>query len=419
VSAPEIGTGRRAASENVPVGSEGCNRVLRVQRYILAELVVTLALTLLVVTSVLFAALCLQTMGRMEGLDLAFLLKLLPPLLPLAIAFSMPFAYLLAVALVYGRLVSDRELIALRIAGVHPRVAAAPALTLGAVLSLASLLFTGWALPDGALALEQQKANLADQFLANLSTSQHAVTTPKCRLSWDRYEPSRRAGEAGVFRDFELDFRDGNDSTKILGDELRLVRRDDGGESGGEAGDSDDEKHGGDLVVEAPWAYVIRVQGTGGVSTSVARSYERKIGYVESLGASTGFNQLVGAQRVEAKSRQVRLPDVCYLIHRGDVSRVPLRRSLTELHGRLATAAMPLLFALVAVGVCFQFSPRTRRMTGFLLASLPILLVHLPLWVSGKNFSDAGRVPAWFGMWLPDAALLVVGTGLFSRAYRR
>jgi lipopolysaccharide export LptBFGC system permease protein LptF len=392
--------------------------VLRVQRYILAELVVTLALTLLVVTSVLFAALCLQTMGRMEGLDLAFLVKLLPPLMPLAIAFSMPFAYLLAVALVYGRLVSDRELIALRIAGVHPRVAAAPALALGAVLSLASLLFTGWVLPDGALALEQQKANLADQFLANLSTSQHAVTTPTCRLSWSRYEPSRRAGEAGVFRDFELDVRgaSGHDSMKLLGDELRLVRQGGRGKDGSEA---DGEQDDGDLVVEAPWAYVNRIEGTGGLSTQASAAYSLSIGHVESLGASTGFNQLIGAQRVEAKSRQVRLPEVCYLVRRGDVSRVPVRRSLTELHGRLATAAMPLLFALVAVGVCFQFSPRTRRMTGFLLASLPILLIHLPLWVSGKNFSDAGRVPAWFGMWLPDAGLLVVGTGLFARAYRR
>jgi hypothetical protein len=41
--------------------------MLRVQRLILLELVVTLVLTLFVVTTVLFTALALGTMGKMEG----------------------------------------------------------------------------------------------------------------------------------------------------------------------------------------------------------------------------------------------------------------------------------------------------------------------------------------------------------------
>jgi len=52
----------------------------------------------------------------------------------------------------------------------------------------------------------------------------------------------------------------------------------------------------------------------------------------------------------------MRLPDLCYVIRRGNLARIPLRRSLTELHGRLSSRAMPLVFALAAVGACFQFS---------------------------------------------------------------
>jgi lipopolysaccharide export system permease protein len=402
--------------------------LLRIQRFIFVELVVTLVLTLFVVTAVLFAGLCLQTMGRFDGLSLRFLMTLLPPLLPLAIAFSLPFAYLLAVALVYGRLVADRELVAIRIAGIHPRVAAAPAIALGAFLSVASLLFTGWVLPEGAMALELRKGDLAEQFLSQLSSSQHVVTTPQCRLSWASYEPSSKAGEPGVFRDFELDLRGGETrgETKILGEELSLARQDDG-----------------TIVVSSPRAFLARVQGTG-LELSLKKGYVKNVGpvegvgppagfndlsfksfyrfsvgHVESLEASTGFNELIGARRFEAKARQVPLPDVFYLVRRGNLDRVPLRRSLTELHLRFSTAAMPLLFALVAVGICFQLSTRTRRLTGFLSASLPVLFVHIPLWLAGMSLSDSGRVPAPVAMWAPDAVLLVAGTALFARSYRR
>ncbi|MCC7138688.1 MAG: LptF/LptG family permease [Planctomycetes bacterium] len=377
--------------------------MLRVQRVVLVELVTTLLLTLLVVTAVLFAGLCLQTMSRFDVVDLSFLLTLLPPLLPVAIAFSLPFAYLLAVALVYGRLVSDRELVALRISGVHPRAVASPALSLGAVLGLVSLALTGWVLPEGSLAGQLQESNLADQFLGQLASSRRSVTTSRCRFSFGRYEPAGRPGTAGVFRDFEMDLRasDAGGTAKILGDELRLLRQEDGA-----------------LVLKSPRAYFLQAGGTRGPQVSVSRAM-LEVGHVEDLGASAAFNDLLGVDRVEVKARQVALPDVFYLVQRGELSRVPLRRSLTELHGRLATAVLPLLFALVSVGVCFQLSPRARRLTGFLLAFLPILVVHIPLWVAGKSLSDAGRVPAWAGMWLPDAGLLAVGIVLFGRAYRR
>ena len=59
---------------------------------------------------------------------------------PVAIAFGMPYAYLLAVALVYGRMASDRELVALRIMGMPPRAIVAPVVALGAALASAAWL---------------------------------------------------------------------------------------------------------------------------------------------------------------------------------------------------------------------------------------------------------------------------------------
>jgi lipopolysaccharide export LptBFGC system permease protein LptF len=379
--------------------------MIRVQRLVLGELVVTLTLTLLVVTSVLFAGLALQTMSRLAGMDIAFLLRLLPSLLPLAVTFSLPFAFLLTVAFVYGRMVSDRELVALRIAGVHPRVAAMPALALGAVLSAGSLLFSGWVLPEGAREANLRAADVAEQFLSQVASDRRVVTTSKCRLSYARFEPASKG--LGTFYDFEIDMRgEGDETLKLIGPELRITRKD---------GFEDDD----DVVIESPWAYWLSTRGTSSPSISARPEPALEAGRVEDLGATTGLNSLLGVNRLELKSNAMTLPDLCYLVRRGNTDKVPSRRSTTELHGRLSTSVLPFLFALVSTGICFQLSPRVRRLTGFLIAFLPVLVVHLLLWLAGRSLSDAGRIPAEIGMWVPGAVLAVTGTVLFGKAFRR
>lgn len=376
--------------------------MLRIQRALLIELVVTLLLGLIIVTSVMFTGLCLQMMGRTQGLELRYLLALLPPLLPVAIAFGAPYAFLLAVSLVYGRVVADRELIALRISGVHPRVAAAPVMAVGAVLSLVAFVANGWVLPDAAQAVRIQSRNLVDQFLGQLGGSERTIALRRCRLSFGAYEAAERPGGVGVFRDFELDLRtkDGNLTQKMMGAEARLRRRDD------------------ELVLESPRAYVIVEDPDGKVGTQLRR-VKVDMGHVEALGVSAQFNDIVGSDRFEAKAKDVDLPDVAYLVQRGDTPKVPLRRSVVEWHARLAGAFAPFVFGLTAVAVCFQLTARTRRLTGFLLAFLPVLLIHFPLLVAGKSLADGGRVAPWIGMWGADIVLLVGGLFLLRRAYAR
>lgn len=164
--------------------------MLRIHRVILLDLVTTLILGMVVVTSVLFGGLVLQTMGRTQGLGFSFLMTLLPPLLPVAVAFGMPYSFLISVALVYGRMASDREVVALRISGVSPRVTAMPAIALGAVLSLVSLAFNGWVLPDAAQTVRIQSRNLVDVFLGQLG---EPSARSRCAGSGSPSGPTSRA----------------------------------------------------------------------------------------------------------------------------------------------------------------------------------------------------------------------------------
>jgi lipopolysaccharide export LptBFGC system permease protein LptF len=106
-------------------------------------------------------------------------------------------------------------------------------------------------------------------------------------------------------------------------------------------------------------------------------------------------------------------------MRQGEGSDVTLKRSLVELHARLAGAATPFLFGLVAVAVAFQLSARSRRLTGFLLAFAPAAAVHFPLVVAGRSLALGGKIPAFAGMWGADAVLLLGGLYLLRRAGTR
>src|SRR5262249_34325014 len=153
----------------------------------------------------LFTGRTLQTMSQVQGLQFTYVLSLLPSILPVAIAYALPYAFLLAVAFTYGRMVSDRELVALRVSGVHPRVVGAPVVGTGRLRSLALFGSFGWVFPAATQEFRMQQRNFPDLFLAALGGSDAFVTFRQFRLSFSSYEPGSQPGGLGVFHDFELD----------------------------------------------------------------------------------------------------------------------------------------------------------------------------------------------------------------------
>lgn len=360
-------------------------------------------LALVVVTGVLFAGMSLQSLGRFQGVELGSVLEILRTLLPLALAYAMPYAFLLAVAFTYGRMVADREVVAARIAGVHPRALAAPALAVGAVLSLASFGANGWVIPAAQQDFRTTSRNLVDLFFGMLSGADRSLALKGMRMSWEEYVPSSDPARSGVFRNFEMDARDrssGELKFKILADEatLRVV--------------------GDDLEVRARHGYVVS-EGPGG-KTSVSPVQPRLLlGAVGELGTTTNFEELTGYGGFRLKHRDFPMEDLLYAARRGDVAAVPRKRILVELHGRLAQSLAPFVFGWVAVAVALLLPTRGRRLLPFLLAFLPVLLVHVPLSIAGRSLADSGRVPAWVGMWAADAVLLLAGGILLRKAYAR
>jgi lipopolysaccharide export LptBFGC system permease protein LptF len=101
------------------------------------------------------------------------LLCLFPPLLTV----SLPIGCLLAAMLVYGRLVEDRELTAMRAAGVGTLTLALPALVVGACLTVLNLLWTSYVTPRALELMKESRWEIV-QKMTSISWLKPGQFTP-------------------------------------------------------------------------------------------------------------------------------------------------------------------------------------------------------------------------------------------------
>ena len=113
-----------------------------------------------------------------NGLDGSQVGKMLAYLLPAMTTYSLPIAALFATTMVYGRLSADNELTACRAAGISYLAVSLPALVLGLVAALTSLLFLCFVVPVFTFKVEKVVyANLAN-LVANKIERTHQIKFP-------------------------------------------------------------------------------------------------------------------------------------------------------------------------------------------------------------------------------------------------
>jgi len=133
--------------------------------YLLVELVPPLTMGLFV-----FAAL-LMLIAVKDFMDILFLggagvwtvTKIVLSFFPLMLTMSLPIGSLLAAMLVYGRLSEDREITAMRAAGMSTLSLAIPPMILGAVLTVFNLYWTSYVSPKSLQLLNQARWEIVEQ----------------------------------------------------------------------------------------------------------------------------------------------------------------------------------------------------------------------------------------------------------------
>jgi lipopolysaccharide export LptBFGC system permease protein LptF len=109
------------------------------------------------------------------GLDAGQVAKILGYLSPAMSAYSFPIAALFAATVVYGRLSADNEIVAARAGGISFFSLAVPALVLGLLVSLWSILFLCFVVPNFTLKVEKVIYSNTAQIVANMIAQNHQM----------------------------------------------------------------------------------------------------------------------------------------------------------------------------------------------------------------------------------------------------
>jgi len=110
-----------------------------------------------------------------HGLDLGQVGKMLSYFMPAMTTYSLPIAALFATTMVYGRLAADNEVTACRSVGISHLSLAAPALVLGLLVALLSLLLLCFIVPAFMLKAEKVVFSNVAQIVANAIERNHQI----------------------------------------------------------------------------------------------------------------------------------------------------------------------------------------------------------------------------------------------------
>ncbi len=116
------------------------------QRYVIGEVLRSFALALLTMTAIFVLFMVMAEALRM-GLSPREIMNLVPYVIPGTLPYSVPVSLLFAVTVVFGRLASDNEIIAIKTAGLSAMTVLGPAFLLGGAISVTLLYSSGELIP--------------------------------------------------------------------------------------------------------------------------------------------------------------------------------------------------------------------------------------------------------------------------------
>lgn len=137
--------------------------MVTLQSYLLRELLKTFALALAAMTGLLTMAGSLFSVLKFEGLTPANLLRVMPLLLPMFAAMTMPVAAIFSATMAYGRMAADNEFTACRAAGINVHRLFLPAVLLSIFAAAFSAVAGNYLVPESYRQIQSfARKNLRD-----------------------------------------------------------------------------------------------------------------------------------------------------------------------------------------------------------------------------------------------------------------
>ncbi len=349
-------------------------------RYLLAECLPTLGLSLAVFTFVLLMhrVFKLSDLVIAKGVPLGTVLGLLGLALPALLPLLLPVSLLLAVLLAVGRLSADSEIVAMRASGVGLTQNLRPVLGLSLAVCAATAAVSLWAQPVAARAFQEALyASVKNRLSVTTETGVFTELAAGITVYAERVDR-----ETGRLENLFLELDRGHTRGVWV-----LAR----------AGELRDE--GGTLGLDLE-------EGEMHQLSAPDKPYHRL--------------------RFERYRLRVPLPAAAWNPDEGEAPSAELLaraygpgfepKARMELHQRLALPASCLVFGLLGASLGLHHS-RTGRSRGVSLC-LAVLLAYYALLTAGRTLGKGGALPPEAAMWLPNLLLGALAVYAFLRKNR-
>lgn len=391
-----------------------------VTRYVISEFAKAFGATLAVMT--LFMLLVgMFREALQQGLGPAQVLRMIPYLLPDSLRYTLPGTTLFAVSLVFGRMSSANEVLALKALGISPRAVLLPVWGLCLALSAATVGVNELALTWGRAGLTRVVRESAEEIAYRVLRTQRTYSTPHFSIIVRGVEGRRLI--APVFT-FEATADSPAVTVRVAEAELRSDRRQGTltvicrngtiDVAGQVSAQIDDEFSRTISLAQASRAANTAASpaamSSAGLSAAIADERAQLDRAFEQFAALSGQDLVLGEfDRLTDVEWQSRLAGLAWL-------RAGILRLEVEPHRRWANGFSCLCFALVGGPLAIRMRNADYLMS-FIMGFLPILILYYPLLLYGIDAAKRGVLPAT-GVWLGNALLLPVAAWLTRHVWR-
>jgi len=360
---------------------------VRIQLYVLRQLLTAFVFAVSGLAVIILPTIAIQAVNRLGAPSMGTVVTYLPLVVSELVPYLLPMAFLLAVVATYGRLAAERELIAIKMAGIHPAKLAIP----GFLVALPLVFGTDRLLSEISPDLKfHQRSLLMDAEVSRFQTYIKGRTT----IPFGKNSLLAASNRDGVLSDVVLDMQDED------GKEVQISAAEARFDVQSGVGDDDGDL----LLVHLTGARVLR-ENKSFNSGSVTIPWK-----IQDLWPK--------AVREHGKAKYMRTSDM-----NAELSSPTLAPNLRndyvyELQRRHALSVTYLLFLLLGIptGVVLRSSTQLGAFTGAVGYSFCYYILAMRL---GKVLAATGAVAPLFAAWATNSLFLVVGLVLFVRALWR
>jgi LPS export ABC transporter permease LptF/LPS export ABC transporter permease LptG len=365
---------------------------LRLNRYILSEIIGPMALGFLVYTFILLLRFLFQSAEMIirRGLAVSVVGKLLLVTLPNIVVLTLPMSLLFGILIAVGRLSSDSELTAMRSCGISLFSLYRPVLLLSAVLTAANVLLMLYILPWGNHSLQQLRLDILTQTMSQTVEPRvfYQEWIGKSIYVFEAPPPTHRW--KGVFL---AETEPNTQKSLVTVADWGEIKVDEAGER---------------VVLVLTNAVRHIVDLNHPVSYESSRQKELDVVLED---------QFTSEQKAKmAASKGIRELNLGELrrVRRDRGAPAEMRRlAQVEIHKKFSIPFACMVFGLFALPLGIN-NRRGGKTSGFAI-SIAVLVVYYIMLNNGEEAARYGKLPAWLAMWMPNLLLAVLGLFILVR----